>query len=133
MDHATNTVEITIPARHTYRVVGGDRIEIEVLTGQLWITREGETADYVVDPRGRFAIGSDKLVLLHAFGNVRALIRYPEAAAVPSVELRGGARAFGGSIARAMVAEAAQNVSARIAGALTRLTGRTTRLPAVAR
>lgn len=45
----------------------GEGARIRVLSGELWITQQGDRRDPVIPAGGEFAIDRDGLTLLHAF------------------------------------------------------------------
>jgi hypothetical protein len=54
-------------AGQTLELRDGKGTHIEVLSGELWVTQQGDRRDPVISAGGEFAIGHDGLTLLHAF------------------------------------------------------------------
>ncbi len=105
MERMLDVMETTIPRGRTLRIQDGQGFDLEVVTGCLWITQEGDTEDKVLDACDTFRVSRDGVTLVHAFKEVQLRIGYPAAAGAPSVTLGGGYRDVGASVVRTMLAE----------------------------
>jgi hypothetical protein len=55
----------------------GEGARIRVLSGELWITQQGDWRDPVIPAGGEFAIDRDGLTLLHAFRHSMVDVHQP--------------------------------------------------------
>src|SRR5262245_30268670 len=95
MNTKTDAMETTIPKGRTLRIQDGKGFDLQVITGCLWVTCEGDIADTVVDAGGSFRVSRDGLTLVHALKGVQLRIAYPVEAGAPRLTLGGGYREFG--------------------------------------
>jgi hypothetical protein len=105
MEGMRDVMETKIPRGRTLRILDGQGFDLEVVTGCLWITPDGDTADTVLDACDTSRVSCDGVTLVHAFKEVQLRIVYPAAAGAPSVTLGGGYREVGASVVRTMLAE----------------------------
>jgi hypothetical protein len=117
MNCSTRTMETMIPNGRTLHVDGCQDLELQVVTGQLWVTCEGSPADVVLEPCESFRVTRGGLTLAHAFRDVRLRIAYPADALAPRLAPGGGPREFGASVLSEMLAQWIHAVRARFASA----------------
>jgi Protein of unknown function (DUF2917) len=116
METKFDVMETTIPKGRTLQIQDGKNFEVRVVAGQLWITQERDTADYVLDPCETFRVSRNGRTLLHALKGAQLQIAYPTEAGMPSLTLAGGYREVAWSVARAMLAEWLRDIRDRIVG-----------------
>jgi hypothetical protein len=116
MESKLDVMETTIPKGRTLRIQDGKNFEIKVVAGQLWITQERDTADYVLDPCETFRVSRNGRTLVHALKGAQLRIAYPTEAGMPSLTLGGGFREVAWSVAGAILAEWMRGIRSRIVG-----------------
>jgi DUF2917 family protein len=57
---------IALEARHAMALTDAAGAEVEVLTGQVWLTTDGDSRDIVLQPGNAHAIGRNGLTLINA-------------------------------------------------------------------
>ena len=55
----------------------GQGMQIELWDGELWITQEGDTRDYVIGPGSSFRLGHEGIVLANVFKAGRVTLTAP--------------------------------------------------------
>src|SRR5512134_3067628 len=113
MNSKVEMMETTIPNGRTVRIQDGKGLDLQVVTGCLWVTYEHHTEDMVVDAGHTLRVSRDGLTLIHAFGEVQLRIAYAAEAGAPTLTLGGGYREFASSVAGAMVAAWVRAVGTR--------------------
>lgn len=105
MERIINVIETTIPKGRTLRIQDGKGLELNVVTGSLWVTQAGDPNDDVVKATGTYRVNRDGLTLVHAFEEVRLQIANAASAGAPSVTLGGGYREVGAGVFAAMIGD----------------------------
>jgi hypothetical protein len=105
MERTTDTMEMTVPKGRTLRIQDGKGLEVQVLSGTLWVTYENDAKDTVLDASEGLRVARNGVTLAHACKEVQLRIAYPVEAAAPRLMLGSGYREFGSSVVAAMFAE----------------------------
>lgn len=58
---------IALGAHHAMALTDAAGAEVQVLTGQVWLTTDGDIRDVVLQPGDAHAIGRDGLTIINAF------------------------------------------------------------------
>lgn len=113
MNSKVEMMETRIPKGRTLHMQDGQGLDLQVVSGCLWVTYEHDTEDMVVEAGDTLHVSRNGLTLVHAFQEVQLRIAYPREAGAPTLTLGGGYREFASSVAGSMVAEWLRAVSAR--------------------
>jgi len=71
-------------AGQTLELRNGKGVRLEVLSGELWVTQQGDRRDPVIETGGEFAIDRDGLTLLHAFQPTLVTVQEPAGSRAPA-------------------------------------------------
>jgi hypothetical protein len=62
----------------------GKGAQLEVLSGELWVTQQGDRRDYVISGGGAFVVDRTGLTLLHAFRHTLVYLQEPAGSRAPA-------------------------------------------------